>query len=358
MFRHKNLLTSLSSGSKRICRNIFEMSAWTPILNRRNRIKMSKIWFCKGGPDFTRSKLFAALSVRSSSSNSHYFNVCVEYQPFLSTDTDLINLIRFLWFLFSHTVSTLYTGIKQDSSSRGLLGSSKKYTIVFVHVIPYVNMKECKCSNFNDAGSDYSSANGLPFCYKIEGRVYPNWKLKESEIDWHTSTRILVNFGQYIGLIRSDGTFVIHCVPSGSYVVEVANADVIFEPYRVEINARGKIRARKLNYVQPAIVYAVPYPLKFAANSTVRYFRPREQWRIADFLLNPMVLMMLMSLFIIVVFPKLNSVTDPEIQREMQQSMSMPSYDLPELSELMANWVVGKKKASRSKNLKLKRVFT
>ncbi|KRY41810.1 ER membrane protein complex subunit 7 [Trichinella spiralis] len=214
---------------------------------------------------------------------------------------------------------------------------------------------ECICSNLNAAGSGYSSANGLPLCYKIEGRVYPNWKLKESEIDWRTSTRILVNFGQYIGLIRSDGTFVVHCVPSGSYVVEVANADVIFEPYRVEINARGKIRARKLNYVQPAIVYAVPYPLKFAANSTVRYFRPREQWRIADFLLNPMVLMMLMSLFIIVVFPKLNSVTDPEIQREMQQTMSMPSYDLPELSELMANWVVGKKKASRSKNLKLKR---
>ncbi|KRY21049.1 ER membrane protein complex subunit 7 [Trichinella patagoniensis] len=197
---------------------------------------------------------------------------------------------------------------------------------------PLSFLKECICSNLNAAGSGYSSANGLPLCYKIEGRVYPNWKLKES-----------------------DGTFVVHCVPSGSYVVEVANADVIFEPYRVEINARGKIRARKLNYVQPAIVYAVPYPLKFAANSTVRYFRPREQWRIVDFLLNPMVLMMLMSLFIIVVFPKLNSVTDPEIQREMQQTMSMPSYDLPELSELMANWVVGKKKASRSKNLKLKR---
>ncbi|KRX22535.1 Gamma-interferon-inducible lysosomal thiol reductase, partial [Trichinella nelsoni] len=44
---------------------------------------------------------------------------------FLSTDTDLINLIRFLWFLFSHTISTPYTGIKLDLSSRGLLGSSK-----------------------------------------------------------------------------------------------------------------------------------------------------------------------------------------------------------------------------------------
>ncbi|KRX49928.1 hypothetical protein T05_12169 [Trichinella murrelli] len=92
-----------------------------------------------GNFETTRSKSFTALSVKSSSSNSHYFNVCVEYQPFLSTDTDLINLIRFLWFLFSHTVSTLYTGIKQDSSSRGLLGSSKKYTIVFVYVIPYAN---------------------------------------------------------------------------------------------------------------------------------------------------------------------------------------------------------------------------
>ncbi|KRX15972.1 ER membrane protein complex subunit 7, partial [Trichinella nelsoni] len=256
------------------------------------------------------------------------------------------------WFLKYRTQLTVFTDKCCTTYDKHRLhyfyGFTKCNCInVVIIIIPLV--KECICSNLNAAGSGYSSENGLPLCYKIEGRVYPNWKLKESVIDWRTSTRILVNFGQ------SDGTFVVHCVPSGSYVVEVANADVIFEPYRVEINARGKIRARKLNYVQPAIIYAVPYPLKFAANSTVRYFRPREQWRIADFLLNPMVLMMLMSLFIIVVFPKLNSVTDPEIQREMQQTMSMPSYDLPELSELMANWVVGKKKASRSKNLKLKR---
>ncbi|KRX54214.1 hypothetical protein T09_1831 [Trichinella sp. T9] len=33
MFLHNNLLTSLSPGSSRISRNIFEMSAWIPILN-------------------------------------------------------------------------------------------------------------------------------------------------------------------------------------------------------------------------------------------------------------------------------------------------------------------------------------
>ncbi|KRZ17044.1 hypothetical protein T11_10993 [Trichinella zimbabwensis] len=42
-FLHKNLLTSLSPGSNRICSNIFEMSAWIPILNRRNLIRMSRI---------------------------------------------------------------------------------------------------------------------------------------------------------------------------------------------------------------------------------------------------------------------------------------------------------------------------
>ncbi|KRY06359.1 hypothetical protein T12_8477, partial [Trichinella patagoniensis] len=104
--------------------------------------------------DFTHSKSFTALNVRSSSSNPHYFNVCVEYQPFLSTDTDLINLIRFLWFLFSHTVSTLYTGIKQDPSSRGLLRSSKKYTIVFVYVIPYANSKFKRTYNYTFVSVD------------------------------------------------------------------------------------------------------------------------------------------------------------------------------------------------------------
>ncbi|KRZ30914.1 hypothetical protein T4C_6179, partial [Trichinella pseudospiralis] len=38
-------------------------------------------------------------------------------------------------FLVSHTVSALYTGITQVPSSRELLGSSKKYTVVFVYAI-------------------------------------------------------------------------------------------------------------------------------------------------------------------------------------------------------------------------------
>lgn len=78
-------------------------------------------------------------------------------------------------------------------------------------------------------------------------------------------------------------------MPSGSYDVEVANPDYMFEPVRVDITSKGKIRARKLNLLQPAQVQLTTYPLKFKAKGKPNYFQQREQWRITDFLFNPMV---------------------------------------------------------------------
>ena len=88
---------------------------------------------------------------------------------------------------------------------------------------------------------------------------------------------------------RSDGSFTIHNVPSGSYVVEVSNPTYVFETNRVDITSKGKIRARRLNNVQPSVVNTVSYPFKFKARGKASYFQVREQWRITDFLMNPMV---------------------------------------------------------------------
>jgi Protein of unknown function (DUF2012). len=90
-------------------------------------------------------------------------------------------------------------------------------------------------------------------------------------------------------LSREDGTFTINNVPSGSYVVEVVNPDYAYEPVRVEINSKGKYRARKVNYIQTSQVVQVPYPLKMKPLKRVRYFQVREQWRVTDFLFSPMV---------------------------------------------------------------------
>uniref|UniRef100_A0A915JAE9 ER membrane protein complex subunit 7 beta-sandwich domain-containing protein n=1 Tax=Romanomermis culicivorax TaxID=13658 RepID=A0A915JAE9_ROMCU len=80
----------------------------------------------------------------------------------------------------------------------------------------------------------------------------------------------------------NDYTFVVYDVPPGSYVVEVANKEFIFEPFRVDLTSKGKIRCRRLNMLQPSLV-------------------------------------------------------------EVQQSLQMPKCELPDMSEYLTNWVSGKK---------------
>ena len=66
----------------------------------------------------------------------------------------------------------------------------------------------------------------------------------------------------------------------------------MFEPVRVDISGRGikgKIRARKVNFLQISAVVTLPYPLKFKAKEPAPFFEKREQWKVTDMLFNPMV---------------------------------------------------------------------
>ncbi|KAJ8877182.1 hypothetical protein PR048_021635 [Dryococelus australis] len=148
--------------------------------------------------------------------------------------------------------------------------------------------------------------------YSIEGKVFP----PESyvwNVNWQSVSRILINGGEYLGFLKEDGTFTIDNVPSGSYVLEVSNPNYAYEPVRVEINSKGKFRARKVNYIQPSVVSHVNYPLRIKPLTRYRYFQVREQWRITDFLFSPMVLMMVLPLVLIMVLTKMMS--DPETKR-------------------------------------------
>jgi len=185
---------------------------------------------------------------------------------------------------------------------------------------------------------------------KIEGKVIMPQDDSVSD-KWRSNTRILLNYGEYVGFVREDNTFAVNNVPPGSYIAEVANKDFIFEPFRIDVTTKGKIRARKLLHLQPSSVVSAQYPLKFVAKQPAQYFKIREQWRITDFLMNPMVLMMVVPFLLIMVLPKLINTSDPEVQREMQQSLQMPKYDLPELSELMTNIFGGGGKKTKAKAL-------
>lgn len=175
--------------------------------------------------------------------------------------------------------------------------------------------------------------------FTIEGKVYSP-EIYSSNVNWQKDTAISINNGEYNGYLKEDGTFAISNVPSGSYVVEIINPDYMYESVRVEINPKGKFRARKLNYVQPSQVIQVPYPLKLKAVTRFKYFQTREQWKITDFLFSPMVLMMILPLLLMLILPRMMS--DPETKKEMENlNINKMTSEMPEISEMITSWFSG-----------------
>jgi len=175
--------------------------------------------------------------------------------------------------------------------------------------------------------------------HTIEGKVkLPSPKPTE----WHWTTRVLVDGGRLgEAFLREDGSFSI-AAPAGSYLIEAVNPDYRFEPFRVDITGKGKIRARMVNNLQPSQVTLRPYPLRFEPKEKMRYFQKREEWKITDLLMNPMIMMMVLPLLLITVLPKMMG--DPETQKEMQEmqrNMANTQNQMPEVSELFANMFGG-----------------
>lgn len=65
----------------------------------------------------------------------------------------------------------------------------------------------------------------------------------------------------------------------------------------------------------------------------------REQWRVTDFLFNPMVLMMVVPLVLIMILPKM--LNDPETKKEMEQIGNLSKFEMPEMSDLVTNFLAG-----------------
>lgn len=219
----------------------------------------------------------------------------------------------------------------------------KELYSILVYLVLLILPNTCRTSGNN--GEESSER------YKIDGKItIQGFK----PADWISQTRVFVDGGNYVGFLKSDGSFTVNDIPAGSYIVEVLSPNNMFEPARVDISgrAKGKIRARKVNFLQNSAVVTLPYPLKFKAKEPAPFFEKREQWKVTDMLFNPMVLMMVLPLLLLLVLPKLINSQDPETQKEMQSSMNMfnQSKDLPDLSDWFAkNFSSGSKKKTTSK---------
>ncbi|XP_054167135.1 ER membrane protein complex subunit 7 homolog [Oppia nitens] len=208
-------------------------------------------------------------------------------------------------------------------------------------------ISQINCNNIEVIGSNEITNNNKH--YTIDGKVIVHSDMIQSMNHFLTNTKVIANYGQHFAFLRSDGSFSMTHLTPGSYLLEISNPDYFYEPIRVDINSKGKTRARKVNYIQTSAVQQLSYPLKFKTKGHFKYFQIRETWKITDFLLNPMVLMMVLPLLLIMVLPKMMNSADADTQREMQ-NMQMPKYDVPELSEMMTSWFTGGPKTQNTKS--------
>lgn len=168
-----------------------------------------------------------------------------------------------------------------------------------------------------------------------------------------SSTRVIVDDGAHVGFLHADGSFSIPGLSSNSYVVEISSPRQVYEPIRVDINSKGKIRARRLNLIEPSDVKVVRYPLNFESRGQPNYFFKREQFRVMDVLMSPMVIMMVLPLVLVVLLPKLVN-QDPELQKELQQQQAnllQPNANMPSISEMFYNMVEGGNKKKPQKKI-------
>ncbi|KAF5394637.1 hypothetical protein PHET_10827 [Paragonimus heterotremus] len=104
----------------------------------------------------------------------------------------------------------------------------------------------------------------------IEGKLTP---LPGAPADWYVHARIHVEGTEHVGFVKPDGSFEVHGLHSGSYVVEPLHPSFIFQTARVDINSKGRIRARRVNAPQPNAVKELPYPLRLTCSGKAVYFK-------------------------------------------------------------------------------------
>lgn len=164
------------------------------------------------------------------------------------------------------------------------------------------------------------------------------------------NVRVVLNGGAYSAIPRHDGSFKLHgvsifgvgtrdyqhpsathsisclrtsCVQQvapGAYLLEVLDAQSVWPTVRLEVTATVPAKARALlTHSRQPLPFPLPLEPLVAKPS---FFEKREGFQWSSLLMNPMVMMMGVTLFIMVVIPGMMKNMDPEALKEMQQMQS------------------------------------
>jgi len=129
--------------------------------------------------------------------------------------------------------------------------------------------------------------------------------------------KVVLNGGQQVSFIRSDGSFAFHGVPAGTHLLEVVALSYFFSPVRVDVSSRlqGQVRA---TYVEGN--RRIPESLILEPLREEYYYERREPFSLLGLLKSPMGLMIGFMLICVVLLPKLMDSIDPEELKRIQET--------------------------------------
>jgi len=154
--------------------------------------------------------------------------------------------------------------------------------------------------------------------YRVEGRLASNNLLAPEA--WKTidinqiQLELKGDFEQYHTFARKNGSFVFFEVPAGSYLLKVLSAQYIYPMIRVDISSKtGTIKASRV-----ADKSIAPYPLKLEPEAINDYFMVKEGFKITSLFMNPMMIMIGVSVVFIFLIPRVMGSLDEETLKELQ----------------------------------------
>ena len=148
----------------------------------------------------------------------------------------------------------------------------------------------------------------------IEGRVqFPD------ERPFNASTRITVDH-ELATFSRIDGSFTVE-VPEGVHVVDVISVTHHFAQMKLQVVDDNDVKCLSYSFPGAPKQVVSHTPLVFTALATYEYFETKPSFSLLSILKNPMVLIMLVSVGMMVMMPKMMEGLEPEERERMKKQM-------------------------------------
>ncbi|CAK9225167.1 unnamed protein product [Sphagnum jensenii] len=153
--------------------------------------------------------------------------------------------------------------------------------------------------------------------YVVEGRVKMP-ALAGKGVSKTSNIKVVINGGQKLSFVRSDGSFAFQGVPAGTHLLEVVALGYFFSPVRVDVSSRlqGQVRASLVETGRSLPDSLVLEPLR-----EEYYYEKREPFSAMGLLKSPMGLMIGFMVVCVFLLPKLMDQIDPEEMKRVQEEM-------------------------------------